>query len=106
MAFIVSLILPRDVLMFIMENKTTNNPSDEIIQFDGTIQVQVSGTFDGATVTMQISQDGLPFFSLTETEAILMAPDVVLFTILKGARYRLDVTGGGASLNISASVLR
>lgn len=91
--------------MLILENRTTAGDSDEIPHFGGTIQIQYAGVFDGATTVLQISQDGLPFISLTEETAIITAPDVVLYTVLKGAKYRLNVSGGGASQDISASVL-
>lgn len=91
--------------MLIMESRTSNGNSDEVAHFGGIVQIQVSGTFDGATATMQVSQDGLSFVSLTETNAIYTANDVVAFTMLKGAKYRLIVAGAGASTSLSASSL-
>jgi len=91
--------------MLIMENRTTDGFSDEIVNFGGIVQIQVSGTFDGATATMQISQDGLPFLTLDETPAIFTAPDVVVFTLLKGLKYRLSVTNSGGSTDLSASAI-
>jgi len=89
--------------MLIMENRTTDGFSDEITNFGGSVQIQVAGTFDGASVTMQISQDGLAFVNLDELPATYTAPDVVIFTLLQGAVYRLSVINSGASTDVSAS---
>lgn len=89
--------------MLIMENRTTDGFSEEIVNFGGSVQIQVSGTFDGASVTMQVSQDGLPFINLDELPATYTAPDVVIFSLLQGAKYRLSVTNSGGSTDLSAS---
>jgi len=89
--------------MIIMENRTTDGFSNETINFGGSVQIQVDGVFAGAAVTMQVSQDGLAFINLDESPATYLKPDVVIFSLLQGAKYRLSVINSGASTNLSAS---
>ncbi len=91
--------------MLIMENQTADGPGELIQHFGGHVQIQVDGTFDGATVTLQVSQDNLPFNSLDEALANFTTGDVVIFKMIKGARYRLDMAGAGGSTSVSASAI-
>ncbi len=88
-----------------MQNRTTNGFSDEVRHFGGRAQIAVTGTFDGATATLEVAQDGQGFVALDETLAMFTAVDVVNFDMNAGATYRLNVAGVGASTDITASTI-
>lgn len=69
--------------------------------------VQVTGTFGGATVTIEGSNDGITWFVLTDTSAASLSFAVAgLKQILQVARYmRPVVTGGAGSLDINLLIV-
>ena len=86
------------LLLTLFENQTTNAtspPSDLII---ATGAVAVSGTFDGATVTMEASLDGgTTFIAATAiTEAAIKA-----YKCTKQTKMRAVITGAGLSTSLT-----
>lgn len=65
--------------------------------------VQVSGTFDGALLTLAISQDGLPEHVLDSYSAT--AEGITTLIIPAGSSYRFILQNSGASTNISVSIM-
>jgi hypothetical protein len=80
------------------EPKTAN-----VTHTGGTIQVQVSGDFDGATVNLNVSQDLLPEQPLSDFA--VTAENTLLVDIVDNAIYNFELATPGAGANISVSVL-
>ena len=78
--------------------------SEDIVHFGGTVQLMLSGVFDGGTVEVQINQDNLGFVTLVQ-DTPFTQPDVNDLLFTKGTVYRLAVVGAGGSAAISASIL-
>lgn len=69
----------------------------------GDLQLSIVGTFDGATIAIQVDQDGLGFNPLIGSNQV--APDVNELSLGRGARLKLVLSGVGASTDISASII-
>lgn len=91
--------------MIFMANRTTDGFSDEVRHFGGRAQIAVTGTFDGATATLEVKQDGQAFIPLDETLAMFTFVDVVNFDMNPGTTYQLNVTDVGASTDLTASAI-
>ena len=82
----------------LFENQTTNATSNSADFIIATGAVAVSGTFDGATVTMEASLDGGTTFiaATTATEAAIKA-----YKCTKQTKMRAVITGAGASTSLT-----
>ena len=65
--------------------------------------IQVSGTFDGALLQLEISQDQLPFHVLDSYSA--SAPGITSIVIPFNCRFRFLLSNSGASTSVSVSVM-
>ncbi len=65
--------------------------------------VQAAGVFDGATLTLEVSQDGLPFYSLTDFT--VTTPSIMKGLIPFGSRYRFVLANSTGSTSVSVSLL-
>ncbi len=68
--------------------------------------VQISGTFDGATVVLQGSNDGAAWFSLTDPQgnAISKTADAMETVMEVPLSTRAHSTGGGGSQSVTISL--
>ena len=68
--------------------------------------VQISGTFDGATVVLQGSNDGTNWFSLTDPQGnAISKTTAAMETVMEVPLYtRANSSGGGASQSVTISL--
>jgi hypothetical protein len=96
--------------MKLLENQTTDTDgSQAVVEGRGAnFLVQVEGTFDGATVTLEGSLEGMGFQQLKDVTGSLVAiivDDTVVITYCKaGFRIRAAVIGAGGSTNITVAI--
>lgn len=84
-------------------NGTSNGYSREITGSNQTVDINVYGTFDGASVTLQMY--GNTDSQWHDTSAVWTESDKFQgLTIKAGERYRLNITSAGSLTNISAEV--
>ncbi len=93
-------------MAILFQNQTTNATSLTFpaagTHGGGPVWLAIAGVFDGATVAIEIDQDGIGFLPLQSVSQV--TPDINTIAMASGQRLRLVITGGGASLDISASV--
>ena len=89
-----SLIWPGDVTDPVNTNARHNG---------GPILLAISGTFDGASIALSVDQDNLGFITLQNVTQTV--PDVNRVVLASGTRFKLTISGVGASTDISASVI-
>jgi hypothetical protein len=87
----------------LFSGKTTNTASDAVAWEAGecrnVLGVLVSGTFDSATVTLQVSLDGGTTY--VDTTYALTAAGIRNVELPYPCHWRLNVSGGGASMSIT-----
>ncbi len=93
--------------MTILFQNQTGNGVSTIFPASGTynggpVFLAITGTFDTATVEIQIDQDGLGFITLQGVSQTLT--DVNRIAMISGQRLRLNLTSAGGSTDITASV--
>ena len=94
----------RFILSILLENAANGVESAEQQHHGGDVQIQLTGNFDGGTVEVRVSQDGLPFTKLVQVNPFNV-PDVNFVRLTKGTKWKLVVVNAGASASISASVI-
>ena len=91
--------------MLIENALSLGNPTSEEITYNQArmLQIASAGTFDGATIQLEISQDGLSFIVVSD---FAMTEDDILNVDVKGVvKYRFSLLNPGASTNINVSIL-
>lgn len=84
------------------KNQTINATSDVYKTKGAYGQVQIAGTFDGATVQVFISQQGFPFYPISNgavTEACVYRLNC------KQSEIFFTISGAGASTDISVGIV-
>lgn len=84
----------------LFSERTTDGTSEafEVVEPRGAIAV--SGTFDGATVTIESSIDGTTFI---ETEQAT-TDSMIVFEFIKGGKFRAVVSSAGASTSLTVKL--
>ena len=81
----------------LLDATTTDGASGALTVSRGAVAFAVAGTFDGASVALQLSFDGVEWFDVTS----LSAKDVILIDT-PAAMLRASVSGAGASTSVTA----
>jgi len=84
------------------QNQTTDGPSNVYNSTGAFGQIQIAGEFDGATVQVFVSQQGLPFQALSNGS--FTQPSIFRINI-KQSQVFLAISGAGASTSISAGII-
>jgi hypothetical protein len=69
----------------------------------GVMQVQLSGTFGGATVNLSVSQDELTPFALTDFAQT--SDNVLLVDMMQNSKYFFSLLNASGTTNIQVSIL-
>lgn len=87
-------------MQYLFSASTTNGNSASVIHPGGTLALVVRGTFGGATVKLQISDNGADWVDITD--ASFTSAAAKLLTMPTGALLRGNIAGGsGASLTVA-----
>lgn len=87
-------------MQYFFKDYTTNGNSSSLIHAGGTVALVVRGTFGGATVKLQISDDGSNWVDITD--ASFTSAAAKLLTVPTGAILRANIAGGtAASLTVA-----
>jgi hypothetical protein len=71
----------------------------------GFIQIQASGSFDGATLSLLVTHNAeQPFLALNDYEKT--DQNVVRFDLKSGAIFKFEINGSGGSEDITVSILQ
>lgn len=90
--------------MLVFSNRTTNGVSLPFPSNGGVHQVQVVGTFGGASkITTRVSQDGLA--PTPQVNGVVSEPSVFLIELKPGSVLDFELTGAVAGTNITISVV-
>lgn len=94
--------------MLLFENQTTNGnslvfPASDETHTGGPVWLAITGTFDGATVHLEINQESLGFTRLVGVDQT--QNDVNRIALGNGHQFRLELSSAGASTDITASVI-
>jgi len=88
------------MIQYLFNNSTTNGNSSSVVHPGGTLGLIVRGTFGGATVRLQISDDGANWVDIND--AFFTAASAQLLIVPGGALLRATITGGtAASLTVA-----
>lgn len=88
---------------------TLNNTTTESEIFRHTVSdvvVQASGTFSGATLVLEYSQEGLPFHTLDLDDFSIIEDDVLRVSLADNCTYKFKLINTSSSSSVQVSVLR
>lgn len=97
--------------MLLLDAQTTNTDGSQTTLpcTGGTLLVQIAGTFDGATVTLEGEIEGLGYVALSDDAGTVFSASantiIVVTTCKAGLNVRAALTGAGASTSVSVAVL-
>lgn len=77
--------------------------SAQTVHTGGELQILATGTFDGATLSLFVMQEGLTATALTEYE--LMAPTVRSMSFKQNTTYYFQVANATGSTDIQISII-
>jgi hypothetical protein len=81
----------------LFDGATADGPGDAVTVHRGAVAFAAAGTFDGATVTLQLSLDGQEWFDV----ASLGSKDIKLVD-MPPAIIRASISGAGGSTSVTA----
>lgn len=87
--------------LFTLNNTITE--SDMIHHIVGDIVIQANGTFDSATLSLEYSQDGLPFVTLDDFS--ITKNDAVIITLADSSNYKIKLNNSISSTEVQVSIL-
>lgn len=88
------------MIQYLFNNSTTNGNSASLAHPGGPLGLIVRGTFGGATVKLQISDNGANWVDITD--ALFTSEAAVLLVVPGGAILRASISGGtAASLTVA-----
>jgi hypothetical protein len=76
--------------------------SDNVLHRGGTVQVQVTGTFGGATLNLNVSQDALAEQALSDFA--LTEANTLLIDMLANSVYNFEVVDASGTTDLQVSV--
>lgn len=86
-------------MLYLFTNSSTNGNSSSAVQNGGTAALIVRGTFGGATVKLQISDNNADWVDIAD--ASFTSASAKLLTLPSGAILRANIAGGtSASLTV------
>ena len=84
----------------LFEDRETDGTSESYKIIEPRGAISVSGTFDGATVTIESSIDGTIFVATEQATAASM----LAFEFVKGGELRAVITSAGASTSLTVKL--
>ena len=90
----------------LFSNAQTNITSGSFIKQDiDLMSVFAWGVFDGASISLQFSPDGVEWFDDPTAELVFTEKTIRTQRVTVGAHVRAVITGAGASTNVTLMVL-
>lgn len=87
---------------YLFSARTTNGNSSALSHPGGPVLLIVRGTFDGATVKIQVSDDGTNWIDLQY--AAFTAAVAVLMDLPINTQIRANVAGAGAGTSVTVAI--
>jgi regulation of enolase protein 1 (concanavalin A-like superfamily) len=87
---------------YLFSARTTDGNSSALDHPGGPVMLIVRGTFNGATVKLQASDDGTNWVDVQY--AAFTAALAVLFELPIGSKIRANVSGAGASTSLTVAI--
>jgi len=85
---------------------TLNNAkfeSDVFHHIVGDVVIQAHGTFDSATLSLEYSQNGLPFITLDDFS--ITKNDAIFITLADSSNYKIKLNNSIGSTEVQVSIL-
>lgn len=87
--------------LFTLNNTITE--TDILHNIVGDVVIQAHGTFDSATLSLEYSQDGLPFITLDDFS--ITKNDAVFITLADSSNYKIKLNNSIGSTEVQVSIL-